>query len=163
MTNVCPRYIYIYIDLSTAHVQYNSRGSPLRIIQISRNNSTPTASVGALRRDHRVRADEHVRHALHVGAVQIKPRGREDPDRVLLAVSAAAAVVVEERPDTPAVQEEVRGSPDALEERHAALGIARRAVREVRVAVDQVIRPMERARDRCPGPASTASHSAAVR
>lgn len=114
----------------------------LRIMQIRRNNSPPTSRIRALRRRRRRALEKHVRHRLRVRAVEVQRRGRQNLDRVLLAVAVAVAVVVvEERPHTPAVQEQVRRVLDVLEERHPALAVVGGAVGEIRVAGDEVVGP----------------------
>jgi hypothetical protein len=90
------------------------------ITQISSHNTTPTSTISTLRRRHRCTLEENVRNGLNILPVDVHTGGADNVNRILLAISIAAAPIVKESPNHPVVQEQVRGSADSLEQGHAA-------------------------------------------
>lgn len=86
--------------------------------------------------------EDDVADRLDVGAVEIhRASGRQDTNGVRLAVPVTSTIVVEKRPDAASIEEQVRGAPDALKERHATSCVVGVAVAKVRIAGDQVRGP----------------------
>lgn len=84
------------------------RLSHLRITQISSNVPAPTTPIRTLRRNRSTTLQENIRHRLDLLTIDIKRARIKDVDRILLAITIATAVVVEECPDHAVVKKQIR-------------------------------------------------------